>query len=142
MQVQLEQIYRFLCAIAGGVASYLWGGWSLALETLLVFVVIDYATGVIAGARHGELSSKKGFKGILFKVSIFAVVAVAHKVDQMLGDGHFFRDSTITFYILNEALSIIENVGKIGVPIPDEVKRAIEVLRGKQKEKENKEEGK
>lgn len=136
MQVQLEQVWKFVVAIGGGIVSSLWGGWTLALETLLVFVIVDYITGVIAGFRNGELSSKRGFKGILTKVAIFCVVAVAHKLDQILSDGHFFRDTIIFFYLSNELLSIVENVGKAGVPFPEEFRKAVEILRGKEKEKQ------
>lgn len=126
---KLDTIIRILSGVGGAIASYLWGGWSKALETLLVFVFVDYITGIIAAAIHGKLSSKVGFLGILSKVCMFLVVAVAHFVDQSLGDGHMFRDAAITFYLANEALSVIENIGQMGLPIPESIQKAVRVLR-------------
>lgn len=130
----MEYIFKVTTAIGGSLASYLWGGWSVMLQTLLIFVVLDYFTGVIAAGKEGELSSRRGFSGIKRKVVIFVIVAVAHMVDKALGDGHLFRDGTIAFYLANECLSIIENSGRIGLPVPDSLTNAIKVLRGDNKE--------
>jgi len=117
---------------AGAVAGYLWGGWGQAMGILLFFVAADYLTGFIAAGIEGKLNSEVGLKGIAKKVLIFAVVAVAHQVDQFAGNGaHIVRDAAIAFYVWNEALSIMENIGRTGLPFPDALKRAIEVLRGK-----------
>jgi toxin secretion/phage lysis holin len=118
-------------AVVGAVTSFLFGGWSHLLSVLLVFVVLDYLSGVAAAAREGRLRSDVGLWGIARKVAIFAVVAVAHLVDTTLGDAHLFRDAAIFFYLANEALSVTENLGRVGVPIPPAVQRAVEVLRGK-----------
>ena len=101
------------------------------LSILLTFVVLDYITGVVAAGKEGKLSSEVGLWGIPKKVAIFAIVAVAHLVDTALGDAHLFRDAAIFFYLANELLSITENLGRIGVPIPGAIQRAVEVLRGK-----------
>jgi toxin secretion/phage lysis holin len=69
--------------------------------------------------------------GIAKKVFIFAMVAVAHLIDTALGDAHLLRDATIFFYLANELLSIIENVGRIGLPVPTPIQKAVEVLKGK-----------
>ncbi|WP_373865042.1 holin family protein [Paenibacillus amylolyticus] len=111
--------------------SYLFGGWSGVLGVLLFFVILDYLTGVAAGGATGKLKSKIGLIGIARKVFIFAMVAVGHLVDGILGDGHIFRDTVAFFYIANELLSITENGGKLGAPIPNVIKQAIEVLKGK-----------
>ncbi|WP_366296548.1 phage holin family protein [Paenibacillus sp. AN1007] len=111
--------------------SYFFGGWSGVLGVLLVFVVLDYLTGVAASWMSGELKSKIGLIGIARKVFIFAMVAVGHLVDGILGDGHLFRDTVAFFYIANELLSITENGGKMGAPIPAVIRQAIEVLKGK-----------
>lgn len=131
----MEFKWSVLVATAGGAASFLWGGWSAALGSLLFFVATDYVTGVVAAAKEGQLSSQVGVYGIARKVGVFAIVALAHMVDQQLGDGHMFRDGTVAFYLANEALSIIENAGRIGVPIPPKVKETIQVLRGKDDKK-------
>ena len=131
----METTIKWAAAVGGGIASFLFGGWSVALQTLLIFVAIDYLTGVIAAGKEGKLSSNVGLKGIAKKVMTFFVVAVAHQVDLLLGDGHVFRDATVTFYIANEAISILENAGRIGVPIPEKIHQAIEILKGKEKER-------
>jgi toxin secretion/phage lysis holin len=98
-------------------------------------VALDYLTGVATAFKEGKLASRIGFQGITMKVGIFAIVAVAHQVDAMLGDGHIFRDGTVMFYIANEALSIIENAGRMGLPIPPKIQQAVEILRGKEIDK-------
>lgn len=101
------------------------------LNVLLTFVVLDYVTGFLSAAKEGKLNSEVGLWGIAKKVAIFFVVAVAHLVDTALGDAHLFRDAAIFFYLANELLSVIENAGRLGVPIPPVISRAVEVLRGK-----------
>lgn len=127
----METVGKWLLALGGGAISYLFGGWSGVLGVLLVFVILDYLTGIAAAAAEGKLKSKIGLIGIARKVFIFAMVAVGHLVDGILGDGHMFRDAVAIFYILNELLSITENGGKLGAPIPPAIRQAIEVLRGK-----------
>lgn len=131
----MENIIKASIAIGGGIASFLFGGWSQALQALLLFIAVDYITGVIAAGKEGKLSSDAGLKGIARKVMIFFVVAVAHQVDLLLGYGHVFRDAAVTFYVVNEAISILENAGRMGVPIPDRIQQAIEILKGKEKVK-------
>ncbi|KAF4324796.1 hypothetical protein G195_001011 [Phytophthora kernoviae 00238/432] len=101
------------------------------LGVLLVFVILDYLTGIAAAGMTGKLESNVGMFGIARKVFIFAMVSVAHLVDGVLGDGHLFRDAVAFFYIANELLSIIENGGRLGAPIPPVIRQAIEVLKGK-----------
>ncbi len=127
-----ELTSKTIAVVVGAVAGYLWGGWSQVLGILLFFVIIDYVTGFIAAAMNGGLNSNVGLKGIAKKVLIFAVVAIAHQVDVLTGTGaHIVRDASIAFYVWNEALSILENIGRTGLPLPDRLKQAIEVLRGK-----------
>ncbi|MGD0032562.1 phage holin family protein [Paenibacillus illinoisensis] len=128
---KLENLGKWLLAVGSWLVSYLFGGWSAVLGVLLFFVILDYLTGVAAGGATGKLKSKIGLIGIARKVFIFAMVAVGHLVDGILGDGHIFRDTVAFFYIANEMLSITENGGKLGAPIPNVIKQAIEVLKGK-----------
>jgi len=127
----MENIFKTIAAVGGAAASYLYGGWSHLLTILLTFVVLDYITGVAAAAKEGKLNSEVGAWGIVRKVGIFVIVAVAHLVDRALGDAHLFRDAAIFFYLANELLSMIENTGRLGAPIPPALQRAVEVLRGK-----------
>lgn len=127
----METIVKGLIGVAGAAVSYLYGGWSSLLSILLTFVVLDYASGVLASAKEGKLRSDVGLWGIAKKIMIFAIVAVAHLVDSALGEAHLFRDAAIFFYLANELLSLIENAGRLGAPIPGIIKQAVEVLRSK-----------
>lgn len=131
----MDKFFNTIIAVGGATASFLFGGWSSLLTILLTFVVLDYVTGVAAAAKEGKLNSEVGMWGIARKVGIFVIVAVAHLVDQALGDSHLFRDAAIFFFLPNELLSMIENTGRIGVPIPPVLQRAVEVLRGKSEAK-------
>lgn len=126
-----ELFFKSLIVAGGAAVSYLFGGWSELLGILLTFVVLDYATGVLASGVEGKLSSCVGVKGIAKKVCIFAIVAIANLVDKSLGSSHVFRDATVFFYLANELLSIIENSGRIGIPIPPSIVKAVDVLQGK-----------
>lgn len=130
---QLENIIKVSAGIGGGLASFLFGGWSVLLQVLVVFIILDYIIGVLAAAHLGQLNSKIGFRGIAKKVTILLLVAVAHMIDTVIGDSHLIRDAVIFFYIANELLSIIENAGKTGLPIPDTLKKAVETLKGEGK---------
>ncbi|MCR1834962.1 phage holin family protein [Oceanobacillus caeni] len=132
----MDSIFKIAIAVGGAVASFLWGEWSALLNVLLVFVAIDYTSGFIAAGIDGRLNSHIGWVGIAKKVSIFFIVAVAHMVDvAMGGDAHMFRDAAVWFYLANELLSITENAGRIGVPIPAKLTDAVDVLRGKSDDK-------
>ncbi|WP_078544404.1 phage holin family protein [Litchfieldia alkalitelluris] len=118
-----------LTSLFGSITAFLVGGFDSLLKILLTLVIIDYLTGIISASVNKTLSSRIGFKGIAQKVVIFSLVAVAHLIDMVLGYHHFIRDWTIMFYIANEILSILENAGKVGIPIPPIIKRTIELLR-------------
>jgi toxin secretion/phage lysis holin len=122
--------YNMTIVAIGAFASYLFGTSSLLLKTLVLFVVLDYLTGMAASAYEGKLNSKIGFKGILKKVMIFAIVAIAHSLDQLTG-GNIIKTATIFFYLSNELLSMIENAGRLKVPIPPFIKNAVSLLRQK-----------
>lgn len=128
----MESIIKYASAGIGAVISFVFGGWSTLLSILLAFVAFDYISGIIASATEGKLSSKIGFKAIPKKVMIFVMVAMGNLVDQALGgDNHIFRDGVIFFYLANELLSIIENAGRAGLPIPEQIKNAVDILKGK-----------
>jgi len=127
----MENVTKIMVGIGGGLASFLWGGWSALLQTLVLFIVLDYVLAVLVAATHGKLSSKIGFKGIAKKVSILVLVAVAHQIDAILGDGSLIMDAVIFFYIANELISILETVSKTNLPIPSILKKAVETLNSK-----------
>ena len=124
--------------IGGGIAA-LFGGWTSAMTTLIIFMVIDYATGIIvAGVFHrsgksksGALESKAGFKGLCRKGMILLILLVACRLDLMLGTG-YIKDCVCIAFVVNETLSIIENAGLMGVPIPQVLIKAIDVLKAKE----------
>lgn len=129
--MQAYDWFRPVVAAVGAALSYLFGGWNALLGVLLAFVVADYVTGVMAAAVDGRLNSAVGMRGIAKKVLIFLIVALAHLADTVLGDNSMIRDAAIFWYLANELLSIVENAGRIGVPIPPAISRAVEILRGK-----------
>lgn len=123
--------YKTGATVTGAVVGYVFGGLSVLLQILLAFVVIDYISGLLASGVEGKLSSKVGFKGIAKKIMIFVLVSVGHLTDKAIGDGHMIQDAIIFFYLGNELLSILENAGRTGLPVPDQIKSAVEILKGK-----------
>ncbi len=124
--------------VAGSFIASLFGGFDAALVTLLIFMGIDYATGLaVAGLFHasrktpnGMLESRAGWKGLCRKGVTLLVVLVACRLDLVMGSS-FIRDAVVIAFIANETISIIENAGFMGVPIPEVIVRAIEVLKQK-----------
>ena len=131
----LDNAIKVAVGLGGGLASFLFGGWSALLQTLVLFIALDYVVGVMVAGYHGKLNSKVGFKGIAKKVLILLLVATAHQIDLLLGDGSLIRDSVIFFYLANELLSILETVGKTNLPIPDVLRRAVDTLNSKGEDK-------
>lgn len=131
--------------VIGSVIASLFGGWDAALITLMIFMGIDYLTGlIVAGVFHksektenGTLESRAGWKGLCRKGVTLLVVLVACRLDVVMGS-NFIRDAVVIAFIANETISIIENAGLMGVPIPSVIVKAIEVLK-KQAESEDKE---
>lgn len=126
-----SMIYKWGAAAGGAALSFLFGGWSMLLGVLLAFVVADYMTGIVAAYFERSLSSNVGLKGIAKKICIFGIVTVGHLVDMVLGLGQVMMQAAIFFYLANELLSMIENVGRIGIPIPPGFSQAVEVLKRK-----------
>lgn len=115
-----------------GFLSWLLGGFSVPLIWLFLFVVVDYTTGIAAAIKLGEMNSKTGFIGILKKVLIFAVVAFCHGIDEICKI-EILRNAAIVAYGINEALSILENVARLGLAplIPPFIRRALKTLKAK-----------
>ena len=125
--------------IAGAAIAALFGGWDMALKTLCIFMAIDYVSGIIVAAvfksspktETGTLESRAGLKGLLRKVAMLCGVLMAYYLDQVAGT-NFVRDATCMAFICNEAISIIENFGLMGVPIPAVITNAIDALQKKE----------
>ena len=114
-------------AVIGGFLGWYLGGLDGFLYTLIIFVVVDYLTGVAIAIMEKKLSSEIGFKGIFKKVFIFALVGVGHMIDMhVLKNGSAIRTAVIFFYLSNEGISILENCSKAGLPIPEKLKTVLE----------------
>lgn len=138
-----------LCAatgVVGGFIAALLGGWDTGLQTLVLFMSMDYLTGlIVAGIFHkstktenGALESKAGFKGLCRKAVILLIVLMAYRFD-MLIHVNYIRDAVIIAFISNEAISIVENAGLMGIPMPKQIKKAIEILTKKSEEDDDNE---
>ena len=120
---------QLIFSAVGGWLGYFLGGCDGLLYALIAFVVIDYITGVMCAIINRELSSAVGFKGIFRKVLIFLLVGIANIIDvQVIGTGAVLRTAVIFFYISNEGVSLLENAGHLGLPIPERVKTVLEQL--------------
>ena len=132
-----------LLGCVGSVIASLFGGWDAALVTLVIFMGIDYVTGlIVAGVFHtsektqdGTLESRAGWKGLCRKGVTLLVVLVACRLDLMMGS-NFIRDAVVIAFVVNETISIIENAGLMGIPIPAVITKAIEVLKKKAESEE------
>lgn len=120
---------QMVFAAVGGWLGYFLGGNDGLLYALIAFVVIDYITGVMCAITDRKLSSAVGFKGIFRKVLIFLLVGIANIIDvQVIGTGAVLRTAVIFFYISNEGVSLLENAGHLGLPIPEKIKTVLEQL--------------
>ena len=123
----------------GGWLGYFLGGCDGLLYALIAFVVIDYITGVMCAIINRELSSAVGFKGIFRKVLLFLLVGIANIIDvQVIGTGAVLRTAVIFFYISNEGVSLLENAGHLGLPIPEKIKTVLEQLHDRAEKEEEK----
>lgn len=112
----------------GGWLGYFLGGCDGLILALLLFVVADYITGIMCAIADKKLSSEVGFKGICRKVLIFMLVGIANVLDvQVIGNGSILRTAVIFFYLSNEGISLLENAGHLGLPIPEKLKKAWEI---------------
>ena len=126
-------------AALGGILGWLFGGLDGFLYALIVFVIADYFTGVLAACIKKELSSEIGFKGIAKKVTIFLLVAIANMIDtNIIMTGSVARNAVIFFYLSNEGISILENAAVIGLPIPEKLKNMLLQINKGGDENENK----
>ena len=132
---------QFIFTDVGGWLGYYLGGCDGLLYALLAFVVADYVTGVMCAVSDKKLSSEVGFKGICRKVLIFILVGIANILDvQVIGTGSVLRTAVIFFYISNEGLSLLENAGHLGLPIPEKMKVVLAQLHDRAEENNKEEE--
>lgn len=138
---------KTICAIwgiAGSAIASLFGGWDAGLATLLIFMAIDYMSGlIVAGVFHtsnktdsGALESRAGFKGLCRKGMTLLFVLVAYRLDLVIGT-NYIRDAVIIAFIANETISLVENAGLMGLPLPAVITKAIDVLQKKVEVEDN-----
>lgn len=129
--------------VVGGFIASLFGGWDAALSTLIIFMGIDYVTGlIVAGvfnnstkSANGALESRAGWKGLCRKGVTLLIVLIACRLDMVIGSS-FMRDAVVIAFIANELISIVENAGLMGIPVPAVIKKAIDILKSKSESEE------
>lgn len=134
MKRMKEAICTGVGAVGGAIAAA-FGGWDAALATLLIFMTVDYISGlIVAGVFHnskktesGTLESRAGWKGLCRKAVTLLFVLIAYRLDLVIGV-NYIRDAVIIGFITNELISIVENAGLMGVPLPTVIQNAIDIL--------------
>lgn len=142
--MEIKNMILTILGVIGSVIAHYLGGWDTALQTLVLFMVLDYITGlIVAGVFHsseksqsGALESRAGFKGLIKKGMILLIVLVAARLDVVMNTD-VVRNAVIIAFMANESISIIENVGIMGVPIPKALRNAIEVLQNQNGDEDN-----
>jgi toxin secretion/phage lysis holin len=133
-----KTIFDSFCAIAGGMAGFLFGAKDGLFFALVAFAVLDYITGIISAVIQKKLSSRIGFEGIFKKIMVFVLVALANIIDEQVlgGTQGILRSAVVAFLLANEGLSILENVSAAGMPVPKKLKNVLKQLKDSSKEKE------
>ncbi|CAM4315070.1 phage holin family protein [Paenibacillus tarimensis] len=131
--MNLQNMLGAAAAAAGSLITFMFGGWSESLTVLMLAMAIDYITGVLAAIKEDKgLSSSVGYWGLTRKGVVLLVIMLAHRVDILLGTGNATMGGAIYFYLANELISVTENYGRLGLPLPDRIKQLIEVLKGRE----------
>ena len=126
----MDKTIKLICGTVGGIIGFLFGELDGLLTALLTVIVIDYATGLICVKINKNLSSSVGFKGLAKKGFMLSIVVIANIIDtQVIKSGSAFRSAIICFYFANESISILENAGNMGVPLPKKLKDILIQLR-------------
>ncbi len=131
----MKNIINVITGAVVTIATYFLGGWDIAIQSLLVFIVVDYITGVLKAIYNKELNSAVGVKGIIKKVGYLLVVAISVLLDKIAGNTGAIRNIVIYFFVANEGLSILENWGNLGLPLPKQLTEALEQLKNNNSKK-------
>ena len=125
----MKYMFNFFTSTVLTTVLYFLGGWDMALKTLLIIIALDYLTGVCDAIANKKINSKIGAKGIIKKVGYLIIVAVSVQLDQIVGDTGAIRNLVIYFFVANEGISILENWGSMGLPLPEKVMEVFEQLK-------------
>ncbi len=125
----MKYVFNFITSTVLTTVLYFLGGWDMALKTLLIIIALDYLTGVCDAISNKKINSKIGAKGIIKKVGYLIIVAVSVQLDQIVGDTGAIRNLVIYFFVANEGISILENWGSMGLPLPEKVMEVLEQLK-------------
>ena len=137
----MKEYFCTAVGLIGGAIASLYGGWDAALQTLILFMAVDYVTGlIVAGVFHaspksrtGALESRAGWKGLIRKGETLLIVLVACRLDAVMATS-FVRDAVVIGFICNETISIVENAGLMGLPIPAALTKAVDILKQRSEE--------
>ena len=121
----LKDNLDIVISFIGGSMSYLLGGWDILINTIIIFMILDYVSGMSASWLTKSWNSEIGYKGLLKKGMIIVMIIMSVRLDNILGDEMLFRNVVTFFYISNEGISIIENCVKLGLPIPAKIKNTL-----------------
>lgn len=124
----MKEIFNTMMGALGTACVYVFGGLDVALQCLLVAIALDYITGMIKAYKSATLDSKIGIKGIFKKIGILCLVALAVIVDKLAGETGLIRTTVLYYLVANEGLSIVENLGAIGVLVPEVLKERLKQL--------------
>lgn len=130
---------KFACGVIAAVLSNIFGGIDALFTALLICVVVDYITGIMAAIYEKKLNSEVGFRGILKKIAILCIVVLAHELEIVVGIGGI-RDLAVGFYIANEGISILENSAKMNVPVARNLAGILEQLKDKLEKEDDEDE--
>ena len=141
--MRIQDIVAIIVGAVGGMFTTLFGGWSAGMTTLIIFMIIDYFSGlIVAGvfkqspkSNSGALESRAGWKGLCRKGMTLLFVLIAYRLDLMIGT-NYIRDAVVIGFCVNELLSIVENAGLMGLPLPPIIVKALDVLRTKARDYE------
>lgn len=131
------EVMQYVFAAMGGALGAVLGGWDGFLYALILFVVVDYLTGIMVAIYKKELSSTVGFHGIMKKIFIFCLVAIAQVIDaQIIQNGSVVRTAVIFFYISNEGISITENATLLGLPVPKKLQEVLKQIKDSEEQED------
>lgn len=138
MMIELKTLLCAAAGAAGGAAAWLLGGWDADIAVLIVFMAVDFVMGLLLAAvfgissksANGALESRACFKGLCRKITVLCCVMIGCQLDRMLGQ-HYIRTATIIGFSVNELISVTENAGLMGIPMPASLIKAIEILKSK-----------